>query len=153
MLVVGLGGCVIQRASPVITAAGRTYVVFQRLNPTCVHHAITKELVDHDWTIKSTSEAQIVAEQPAPAWINTAVLLASFNPPLVQMTLTLQSSGSDLKVHRTRAADSDDSADESGVRQFGAAYRARLPRPGRLILATGNPRCSSTASPPTQCKS
>src|SRR6266851_1264377 len=97
MLVAALAGCA-QRDSQVVTVAGQTYVVFHGLDPSCVHKAIEKELTDHDWTINSTSETQIVAQQPAPAWINTAVLLASFDPPQVRMTLTVLPSGSDVKV-------------------------------------------------------
>src|SRR6266851_4499271 len=55
---------------------------FHGLDPSCVHKAIEKELTDHDWTINSTSETQIVAQQPPQAW----------------MTLTVLPSGSDVKV-------------------------------------------------------
>jgi hypothetical protein len=97
MLLAALAGCA-HRDSRVVTVAGQTYVVFRGLNRDCIQKGIVKELADHAWTITSTSESQIVAHQPAPAWINTAVLLASFDPPQVSMTLTIVPSGPDVKV-------------------------------------------------------
>lgn len=109
-----LAGCA-QRDSHVVTVAGQTYVVFRGLDRDCIQKGIVKELTNHDWTIRSTSESQIVAQQPAPAWINTAVLLASFEPPQVRMTLTIVPSGSDVKVVIQPAAIIDPSAANTRV--------------------------------------
>jgi hypothetical protein len=97
MLAALLAGCA-QRDSRVVTAAGQTYVVFRGLDRECIKDGIAKDLIVHGWTITSTSASQIVAQQPAPAWINTAVLLARFDPPLVRMILTIAPSGPDVKV-------------------------------------------------------
>jgi hypothetical protein len=97
LLAAVLAGCA-QRDSRVASAVGQTFVVFHGLDQACMHRGMVKELADHDWTIRSVLESQIVAQQPAPAWINTVVPLASFVPPQVRMTLTIVPSGSDVKV-------------------------------------------------------
>jgi hypothetical protein len=87
-----------QRDDHVVTQGGETYVLFHGLDRTCVHDGLVKELVDHDWTVTTASDSRLVAQQRAPAWINTAVLLASFDPPEVRMTLTIAPAGADVKV-------------------------------------------------------
>jgi len=96
-LLMGLTSCA-QRNDHVVTVAGQSYVMFHRMQQACVHQGVLKELTDHGWTVKSTSESQIVAQQRAPAWINTSVLLVGFEPPQVRLTLTIEPSGSDVKV-------------------------------------------------------
>lgn len=96
-LLVSLSGCA-QRNDHVVTAGGQSYVMFHGMEQACVHQGLLKELTDHGWTVKSTSEAQIVAQQRAPAWINTSVLLVGFDPPQVRLTLTIVPSGPDVKV-------------------------------------------------------
>jgi hypothetical protein len=97
LLMASLAACA-RRDSQVVTANGETFVVFHGLDQACVHRGIVKELNDFNWTITATSGSQIVARQPAPAWINTAVLLTSFDPPQVQIVVTLQPSGRDLRA-------------------------------------------------------
>jgi len=97
LLLVSLAACS-RRDSQVVTVGGETYVVFHGLDQACVQRGIVKELNDFNWTITATSDLQIVAQQPAPAWINTAVLLASFDPPQVRIVVTLQPSGRDLRA-------------------------------------------------------
>jgi len=97
LLLVSLAACA-RRDSQVVTVGGETYVVFHGLDQACVHRGIVKELNDFNWTITATSDSQIVAQQPAPAWINTAVLLASFDPPQVRIVVVLQPSGRDLRA-------------------------------------------------------
>jgi hypothetical protein len=97
LLAAALAACA-QHDDHVINAGGETYVLFRGLDRACVYNGLMKELTDHDWTVTGASDSQIVAQQRAPAWINTAVLLASFDPPQVRMTLTIAPAGADVKV-------------------------------------------------------
>ena len=115
LLALTLAACA-QRDDRVITAGGETYVLFRGLDRACVYNGLMKELADHDWTVTGASESQIVAQQRAPAWINTAVLLASFDPPQVRMTLTLVPAGADVKVVVESGAITDPGADKQRVR-------------------------------------
>ena len=113
-LVATLAACA-QRDDRVVTTGGETYVLFRGLDRTCVYNGLVKELVDHDWTVTDRSDSQIVAQQRAPAWINTAVLLASFDPPQVRMTLTVVPAGPDVKVVVESGAIADPRADNARV--------------------------------------
>jgi len=104
-----------QRDDHVVNAGGETYVLFRGLDRACVYGGLMKELTDHDWTVTGASDSQIVAQQRAPAWINTAVLLASFDPPQVTMTLTVVPAGPDVKVVVESGAIIDPRADKQRV--------------------------------------
>ncbi|MBL6618330.1 MAG: hypothetical protein ISP49_17435 [Reyranella sp.] len=82
----------------VVTAAGQTYVVFHAVDAACVRDGIVREFVDHAWAIRTTTDSRIVAQQRAPAWINTAVLLTRIDPPQVRMTVTIVPDGGDVKA-------------------------------------------------------
>jgi len=114
LLAATLAACA-PRDDRVINAGGETYVLFHGLDRACVYNGLMKELTDHDWTVTGASDSQIVAQQRAPAWINTAVLLASFDPPQVTMTLTVVPAGPDVKVVVESGAIIDPRADKQRV--------------------------------------
>ncbi|HSH99050.1 MAG TPA: hypothetical protein VLA02_00505 [Reyranella sp.] len=111
LLAVTLAACA-RRDDRVVTAGGETYVLFHGLDRACVYDGLMKELTDHDWTVTGASDSRIVAQQRAPAWINTAVLMASFDPPQVRMTLTLVAAGAEVKVVVESGAITDPGADK-----------------------------------------
>ncbi|SKA28993.1 hypothetical protein SAMN02745126_04851 [Enhydrobacter aerosaccus] len=108
------------RDDHVTTVGNETYVLFHGLDRVCVYNGLMKELTDHDWTVTDVSDTQIVAQQRAPAWINTAVLMASFDPPQVRMTLTLVTVGTDVKVVVESGAIADPRADKQRVQPIHA---------------------------------
>jgi hypothetical protein len=112
-------GCA-RQDSHVVTSGGQTYVLFHGLDRECIRAGIVGELRTFDWTLEKNEDSQIVARQPAPAWINTAVLLASFDPPLVQITLTILPAGADLKVLIDAGAIVDPAAPNPSVRPIPA---------------------------------
>jgi hypothetical protein len=90
-----LAGCAPQSTPGSADSVAHT---FHALDPACVHKEIVTELTDHEWTVTSTTPPQIVARKQAPPWLNTAVLAAHIEPPVVTMTMTLTPSGSDVGV-------------------------------------------------------
>jgi len=114
LLALTLAACA-RRDDHVINAGGETYVLFHGLDRACVYNGLMKELTDHAWTVTGATESQLVAQQRAPAWINTAVLLASFDPPQVRMTLTLVPAGADVKVVVESGAITDPGANKQLV--------------------------------------
>lgn len=67
-------------------------------NEACIHREILNQLAEHEWTVASSTPQQIVARRRAPPWLNTAVLAAYIEPPLVTMTMALAHSGGDVRV-------------------------------------------------------
>ncbi|HQS18635.1 hypothetical protein [Reyranella sp.] len=123
------------RAPAITTASGKPDVLMRAVDRTCVRETILNNLLTNGWSIKSTSEVQIVVERQAPPSMAAALLSTGYSgAPYQRVTFNLVPSGPDLrlvadmawvsnantrfeKVHPAQANANDQAAAESSARR------------------------------------
>lgn len=91
-----VAGCAGNQPGAVVS--GKPFVVLHNVDQACVRERLLAHLAERGWTVKSIGDGRLVAENPAPAFINTAARQAGYARPLVRMTIVGVAVGQDIEL-------------------------------------------------------
>lgn len=97
LLAAALSGCAPASRQGTIVS-GKPFVVLHNVDAACVRERLLARMVERGWTVKSISDGRLVAENAAPAFINSPARQAGYAKPLVRMTVLGVAVGANIQI-------------------------------------------------------
>ena len=96
LLAAALAACTANQKGAIVP--GKPFVVLHNVDPGCVRERLLARLAERGWTVKSIGEGRLIAENAAPAFINTVARQAGYARPLVRMTVVGVAVGPNIEL-------------------------------------------------------